>query len=187
YLPSLYGISLSLSEEIAFAKKLGADVSFFLYGGCARGEIRGDRITPLASQARYYGVLIYPRFACSTKEIYEHMKVKKTLTNRENIHIIMKSLHDGKRINTWARYLNNDLEQTAFRLYPRLSAVKKALLRCGSEFVVMSGSGSSLLTLCSTIGRAQSMLQAVQRSKELKRMHFVLFRPISGFIHLPNR
>jgi 4-diphosphocytidyl-2-C-methyl-D-erythritol kinase len=52
------------------AKKLGADVSFFLMGGRARAGGVGEKLMPVKKYAKQHLVLVYPRTHVSTAEAY---------------------------------------------------------------------------------------------------------------------
>jgi 4-diphosphocytidyl-2-C-methyl-D-erythritol kinase len=49
--------------------------------------------------------------------------------------------------STWKEELRNDFEETVFKKYPELAAIKADLYAKGALYCAMSGSGSSLYTL----------------------------------------
>ncbi|MBN1150689.1 4-(cytidine 5'-diphospho)-2-C-methyl-D-erythritol kinase [candidate division WOR-3 bacterium] len=118
-------------EETALAT--GSDVPFFLKGGRARAEGRGDM---LAFGEKTFGgryVLIIPKERISTKTAYqsydltdEHEKYKrKTFQFRGEI-------------------LCNDFESVVFKSYSKLEFYRNTLLEAGADFALMSGSGSAI-------------------------------------------
>ncbi len=52
------------------ARRLGADVPYFLEGGTALGVDRGDRLLPLANLRRAHVVVVVPSFGVSTRQAY---------------------------------------------------------------------------------------------------------------------
>jgi len=59
--------------------------------------------------------------------------------------------------------LVNDLEPPAFSIRPELGELRERLERELSQVVRMSGSGSSLFTLCDDAETAQSMVERVKK------------------------
>lgn len=51
------------------AQAVGADVPFFLRGGCARAESRGERLTALATEPAWFAIA-WPRIELSTAAVY---------------------------------------------------------------------------------------------------------------------
>src|SRR5215467_2126130 len=51
-------------------RKLGSDVSFFMFGGRAVGTGRGDQIAELEDEVGYWLLLVNPGFAIATAEAY---------------------------------------------------------------------------------------------------------------------
>ncbi len=72
-LNKIWGLGLSRAKLVAFGKKIGSDVPFFLYG-CpfAEGSSRGDRIRPIPAlnKVRLWHILIVPGIKVSTPLIY---------------------------------------------------------------------------------------------------------------------
>jgi 4-diphosphocytidyl-2C-methyl-D-erythritol kinase len=65
-LARLYRLDCDL---VSIAVGLGADVPFFLRGGAALAEGRGERLRPLPVEGRYYAV-VWPGFEISTRSVY---------------------------------------------------------------------------------------------------------------------
>ena len=51
------------------ANELGSDVPFFLFGGRARGEGRGERLTPLPMESAWFAIA-WPGIELSTGDVY---------------------------------------------------------------------------------------------------------------------
>jgi 4-diphosphocytidyl-2-C-methyl-D-erythritol kinase len=65
-LKTIYGLDLNLEP---IAQLIGADVPYFLSGGHARAEGRGERLTPLPDQDAWF-VLAWPDIELSTAAVY---------------------------------------------------------------------------------------------------------------------
>jgi 4-diphosphocytidyl-2-C-methyl-D-erythritol kinase len=65
-LKAAYGLDADLGP---IAKDLGADVTFFLHGGKARAEGRGEQLSQLASEPAWFAVA-WPGFELSTAAVY---------------------------------------------------------------------------------------------------------------------
>ena len=62
----IHGVDVNLAE---IARSLGADVPFFLAGGCALAEGIGDRLKPLPTEPAWYAIA-WPGIELSTARVY---------------------------------------------------------------------------------------------------------------------
>jgi len=65
-LKAMYWLDIDLAP---IAQELGSDVPFFLTGGRAKGEGRGERLTPLPPEPAWY-VIAWPGIELSTGDVY---------------------------------------------------------------------------------------------------------------------
>ena len=65
-LKAMHALDLDLAP---IAKELGSDVPFFLVGGRAQGEGRGERLTPLPMEAAWFAIA-WPGIELSTADVY---------------------------------------------------------------------------------------------------------------------
>ncbi len=153
-LGSLWGLepeNAATSAALAeLATELGADVPFFLVGGCALGTGRGDRIQPLPDQpdpppgARpTVLLLVLPPFGLSTAEVFARAKPRRDRPTPSGVERVIA----GEPVALVDRIGENDLEGPAFAIRPELAGMYTALVRSGAERVRMSGSGSALFGL----------------------------------------
>lgn len=150
-LNQLWDCGLSLSGLTALASELGSDVAFFLRGGSALGEGRGELITPLPDLGHPVDmVLLYPGRGLSTKSVYSMQswgvwagadRLTRSWT-QNTIHRFSR-FRDGLN---WA-HLENDFETLLFQRYGFLEEARKALIALGCERVMVCGSGSTLMGL----------------------------------------
>lgn len=73
-LNELWELDLTLSELSELGAMIGSDVNFFLVGGTALGEGRGEIITPVDYIPFEHILLVKPDFGISSKEAYEQFK-----------------------------------------------------------------------------------------------------------------
>jgi 4-diphosphocytidyl-2-C-methyl-D-erythritol kinase len=90
------------------ASTIGADVPFFIKGGAALAEGRGDRLTALPTQAGWFAIA-WPRIELSTGAVYlAWNEVKGTGAN----HLRRAAAHVDARVNDFAEQLGNDWQMT---------------------------------------------------------------------------
>jgi 4-diphosphocytidyl-2-C-methyl-D-erythritol kinase len=154
-LNALWGLRLAPGELEALAAELGSDVPFFVRGGTALCEGRGERVTPLQSRATLHYVLISPGVAVSTADVYRSLA--SCLTSRSargRIDWIVSSLAAGEP-QALGEKLFNVLQGPALRLTPDLRRLWRTLQcmagRSGCLAHLMSGSGSTIFGLCGSL------------------------------------
>lgn len=181
-LNSLYDLGLRQEHLLELARPLGADVSFGLIGGAARGTRYGDLLEPVKLPNFLFErdlVLIFPEFGCPTPAVYG-------LWDKEPSHVargrsqMLLSLHDHPE--DIFDSIANDLEEPAFRLHPELRNFKEALRRAGLRAPCLSGSGSTLFGFLPQGGDVEEVEQAlstlgvrvvITKLKEEARVEFV--------------
>ena len=140
-------LTKKLSEK--FAKKIGSDVILGL-NKFPKVYLPSGKIRILKTRIKYYLLLVKPNFGCSTRKVFSANKVfsKSKLGKLKNVNKTMI-------INS-----ENDLENSAFRLYPNLFKLKNKLLSWKkAEFVRMTGSGSTLVMYFNTKVSAKNALK----------------------------
>jgi len=136
----LYKINLSYEKRIEIARKIGADVAFFISPRPAIAEERGDRLSYFKSSTLHF-IIFSPDFNISTSWAYSSLK---HLTNADNcIKILKERLIEG-RFEGMDICEFNSFEEIVFKRYPKLWDVKKALKEEGAYYALLSGSGSAV-------------------------------------------
>ena len=77
-LNQLWRLRLPLGDLTILAAMLGSDVPFFLVGGTAHGQGRGEQVQPLANLPRRHIVLVLPDFGVSTADAYRWLAEDRT-------------------------------------------------------------------------------------------------------------
>lgn len=129
------------------AKKLGADVSFFLHGGRALAGGYGEKLMPLPRGGKRWLVLIYPRVAVSTAFAYKELDRFRSKKRRGHV----------EQENSF-----NSFEPVILPRFPGIAKAHRTLQTLGCESVLMSGSGSAVF------GFPKSLAEAKKIKRKLK-------------------
>lgn len=144
-LNELWGVGASTADLSGLAAELGSDVPFFLWGGTALCEGRGERVTPMREAGPGHYVLVMPCVKVATSEVYAVLK--NDLTNRMLARNNDVSPVRGDGVEVVARALRNDLQGAALALHGRLREIWQKLEEvsesCKADGMLLSGSGSS--------------------------------------------
>ncbi len=130
---------------LAIAASLGADVPFFLFGGCALGVGKGEEIYPLPDLPTSTYLIVSPNsIHVPTPDAYRwlHAPELASLTKSAAAHKLYKFC-----ALCWSPQeasLSNDFEAAVFRRHARLGQIKRALLRKGASEALLAGSGSAV-------------------------------------------
>ena len=139
----LWGVSPRLPWLRAVASRVGSDVPFFLQGGAAVGEGRGERIRRVGELEPFWVVLAVPRFGVSTAEAYRWFDADvQTQPGRRP----SGALPRGWRHRMGAA-LGNDLQMAVASKYPEIRLMVERLSGSGAAVAAMTGSGSVVFGL----------------------------------------
>lgn len=134
------------NDLIESFSKFGADIPFFIKGGCAWVSGIGEKIKNYDFTLPYNLILIYPNIHVSTKLAYS--KFNYDDFNKSDIFYI-KNMLDNKDIN-FEKIVSktyNVFEKNVFNLEKRIEEIKIKAENIIKRKVSMSGSGSSLFAL----------------------------------------
>lgn len=136
-----WDLRITREELNAIGSRVGADVPLFLGGGPCVMEGIGDIIKPVTLPHMWY-VIVYPDVGISTKAVYEGLRI--VLTKRPNDIKLMGNFSNPGEI---AGILENDLEEVAVRMCPKIASIKDVLKGTKALGSLMSGSGSSVFAV----------------------------------------
>ncbi len=104
-LVALYNLKLDLAK---IASSIGADVPFFLRGGCACAEGHGERLTPLSTEQAWFAIA-WPGIELSTAAVYNAWdEVGGEGTNE----LTRAAGHVESRLQAFANTLGDDWQMT---------------------------------------------------------------------------
>ncbi len=132
----------TLEELSVLGKSLGADVPFFIYGGCMLAKGIGEQLSPVPPLKNALILIAKPRFSISTAQVYKNLCLDEK-TPHPNTNEVLDALshNDLKKLG---EYAGNTLESVTEKLYPEISEYKKTMNDNGAVYSLMSGSGSAV-------------------------------------------
>jgi 4-diphosphocytidyl-2-C-methyl-D-erythritol kinase len=136
------------------AKKLGADVSFFLKGGTAWATGIGEKLKSVRSPKKRWLILIYPNVHVSTKEAY-------TLLDKLRIADFRLRKNPKSEIRN-PKLKFNSFEPVILTKFPEIARAKSALILAGCSEVMMSGSGSTVFGFVKSEKEGKSLMRKLR-------------------------
>ncbi len=134
------------AEELEnLAASLGADVPFFIRGGCALAEGIGEKLTALPVPSGFFLLLARPAAGADTGKIY---RLYDGLERKAEPDV--EAMIAGIRANdpvAMAKGAVNALEEAAAGLVPEIGRLRSLLEETGPAFVQMTGSGSCVFAV----------------------------------------
>ena len=129
------GPSTERMEE--YAVKLGGDCAFFIRKKTVFATGIGNLFEPVELSLKgYHIILIKPDIFVSTRDAFAEIKpVRPAVSLKE----IVK-----QPMETWKNSMKNDFEDSVFKKFPEIAAIKDELYDLGAVYAAMSGSGSSV-------------------------------------------
>lgn len=171
-LNELWNCRKSQAELAALAATIGADAAFFIFGGLALGEGKGEQITPLPHRPDYFGVLLIPDFSIATADVYRKLNLSLTLSMKSSK---FKSFASNlPPFAEWKSLFTNDLETVVLRDFPILRQWVGLFYQLGAFYAALSGSGSSVFGLFSTNEAAETAFEKLRDTGA----RTVVFRPM---------
>ncbi|MBN2412307.1 4-(cytidine 5'-diphospho)-2-C-methyl-D-erythritol kinase [candidate division KSB1 bacterium] len=161
-LNKIWNTGLTIKELKNLASQLGSDVPFFLYGGIALGNGRGEKLTQINSAPDYWGVLVCPNLQILSKWAYQQFNFNLTKSfKRSKFSVLTRNFPE---FEIWNSLLVNDFENIVFNSYPELRTILNDLNQNGAFYARMSGSGSTLFGLFEKREMAQTAQNYFQKS-----------------------
>jgi 4-diphosphocytidyl-2C-methyl-D-erythritol kinase len=127
---ALHNVTANLQE---IARQLGADVPFFLTGGTAIGEQRGDHLTPIPTQSQWFAIA-WPGVELSTQDVY---RAWDELPGDAPNHLTTAAMRIEPRLQEFANTLNSNSTRLA-----------TGLPQGARQIWQMTGSGSAFFKPC---------------------------------------
>ncbi len=138
-LSMLYNLNISLNDLLEIGSSIGADVPFFIKGGCQIGSGVGDQLVKVGHPIKNTFLLVMPNIHIDTKATFK--KLKNFLDyNQEKV----KFADFIEKDKFLFKFFENDFETIIFPAYPEIGQIKSKLLNCGAIFSSLSGTGSTV-------------------------------------------
>ena len=138
-LKRLYKLNIQSRDLIKIGTSIGADVPFFINGGCQLGSGVGDELKKIEHSNEKIFLLVMPEIHIDTKTTFK--KFKKFLDNNQEKVNFADYIIKG---NFLFKFFENDFETIIVPAYPEIGQIKKKLLSYGAVFSSLSGTGSTV-------------------------------------------
>jgi 4-diphosphocytidyl-2-C-methyl-D-erythritol kinase len=158
----LWRLPVAFSEMEKLAATLGSDVPFFLHGGLALCEGRGELVTPLAPGwplSMRWLLLLKPAIEVSTASIFRRITAR-DFTDGSHSSAVVTALKSGREPG--AEDLHNGLERITLGFHPEVAQARADMLAAGCELVRLSGSGPALYAPFPDLSRAMQAWERLQ-------------------------
>jgi len=158
----LWGLGLSPKELRGLAAQLGSDVPFFLYGGTALLEGRGEIVTPLPPSLHMWVVLMLPpvpRVPGKTARLYAGIRSNHYTEGQITDRLVTQLTGGG---DVAPLNLFNVFDAVAFNSFTGLEVYWQQFLEAGALEVHLAGSGPALFTLTPDKAQAEKIYRHLQ-------------------------
>jgi 4-diphosphocytidyl-2-C-methyl-D-erythritol kinase len=156
------GPAVDYDQQVALARKVGADVAFFLKATPAIGRGIGEILEPI-DLPELALVLVVSNRHLSTERVYRAFDETEPFGNRQVFDYRAaeaakrwRQVQDAVQV---ARLLENDLEKSAYRLMPTLMTDRELVVREGALAALVSGSGPTLYGVCASADKAGELAE----------------------------
>jgi 4-diphosphocytidyl-2-C-methyl-D-erythritol kinase len=167
-LAHLWNLRVSSREFLEMATALGADVPFFLLGGCGIATGTGATVSPVSDQKSgpvRHLIVIAPEAGVATADAYAALSCDALTTSASDPILSSSRIESDLRDSQpWSRSdsLRNDFESVIFDIEPEIRRAKEALLQAGAEAALLAGSGSSVFGIFAGEKEQQRAREVIQ-------------------------
>jgi 4-diphosphocytidyl-2-C-methyl-D-erythritol kinase len=153
----LWGLDLSQERLLGLAAELGSDVPFFLHGGTALIEGRGEVVTPLPPLSEVWFVLVVPRVSRQpgkTGRAYAGLK-ESDYTGGQYTGRLVEILEGGGKLEP--EMLFNVFKRTILEGSQAIAECRQQMMAVGAGNVHLAGSGPTLFTMARDKATAEKL------------------------------
>jgi 4-diphosphocytidyl-2-C-methyl-D-erythritol kinase len=146
-LNELWGLGLERQKLLQLGARLSSDTPFFLHGGTALIQGRGEKVTPLPPLPQTWLVLLKPAIEPipdKTARLYASLSPSH-FTPGHLTQIFIQQLSQGRPADD--SLLFNVFELVAFDFFPQLDWYRCRMLEAGAAAVHLAGAGPMLFAL----------------------------------------
>ena len=158
----LWGLNLAKEELEELAAGLGSDVPFFLSGGTALAEGRGERISPLPSPPTSWLVLAFQPNPLENKTAAAYKSLSsKHHTGGQMTSQLSDLLQNG--LTPDAPSIFNVFDRVASKLFPGIDGAWETLEALSGKPAHLSGAGPTLFCLVDDAGEGKRVVDECAR------------------------
>lgn len=165
-------------QLIMLAAGIGSDVTFFLRGGTALAEGRGERVTPLPDAREAWLVLVVPALAMAdkTRTMYAALTTE-DFSDGARTAALAAAIGRGEAVEDGM--LCNAFERAAYEMFAGLGGFRDWMLEAGARSVHLSGAGPALFALASGEPEARAIRARMNRARRGEKVYMVRTIPAS--------
>ncbi|HEX79020.1 MAG TPA: 4-(cytidine 5'-diphospho)-2-C-methyl-D-erythritol kinase [Dehalococcoidia bacterium] len=164
-LSRLWKLACPPGELARLASQLGSDVAFFLFGGTALMQGRGEVVSPLPPLPGMWVVLLVPdvpRSAGKTGRLYDSLKKEHYSDGQATEDLVALLTRGG---DVMAENLCNAFECVAYDSFEGLGGYRQRFLEAGAGGVHLAGSGPALFSLFRDKAEAEKVYASLKKQK----------------------
>jgi 4-diphosphocytidyl-2-C-methyl-D-erythritol kinase len=163
HLVEQYNLSILRQESVTLLAEIGSDLPFFLEKAPCFGSGKGEKLQPIDPLPVLKICLVLPEFEMSTPQTYLLWDQSTTVSAPPYpLESVVEDLRNSGGENL-SRLISNDLQKPLEKVFPEFLAIKKALEDSGAYFVSLTGSGSAMYGLYSTLEHQDRAYRTLQR------------------------
>ena len=161
-----YERALSDDALHTLASELGADVAFFLHGGCALATGKGERLQPLPTLPPFWWVLAKP-YGVGVPTGWAYAQLQRGTVSptarADHTERLARLLPTIRTPRDLAPLLHNDFDAPILQAIPALAELRTRLEQGGALRVILCGSGAAQAALCESEDHAKALAQMLIR------------------------
>lgn len=157
----LWGLGLADDALASVAAGVSSDAPFFVYGGVALCEGRGEKVSPLPGAPTLWLVVVAPPIFLpgKTRRMYEALE-EGDFTDGRRSRELADLLRQGGSVAPEMLY--NVFSGAALRVFPALDTYRRALRDAGARLVHVAGSGPALFCVAGGESEARAIARRVR-------------------------
>ena len=141
------------------AEMLGSDVTFFLYDGVAYVKGRGEIIIPMQIDLPWSILIVIPDKHISTTHAYSTLGITENKTTIGLNGLMYEVVENTGLLD---EYFTNDFQAVMAKEVPDISTISDKLREEGAFFSSLSGSGSAVFGLFTSVEKAEAAQKAFE-------------------------
>ncbi len=147
------------------AEPLGADVPFFIRGGCQRAKGKGEILSDAGRFVPCSILIVKPEASVSTPWAYHAYDGQGRSGAPVDVDSVEKAIRTGD-LSMLCEVMGNDLEEPVMQSFPAIRRLREEILSNGADGARMTGSGSAVFGLFSDEKKAAAAADALSSVPE---------------------
>ena len=164
-LNKLWGLALAPGELVRLTSQLGSDVSFFLFGGTALLQGRGEMVSPLPPLQHMWVILLIPpvpRSGGKTGRLYAKLNRNHYTDGQMTEKLVLLLTRGGDVVSD---NLYNVFENIAYDAFKGLDDYRQKFLKAGAASIHLAGSGPALFTMVKEKAQAEKIYRSLKKQR----------------------